>query len=257
MNKIIRYPKISESKKGIKNPNYGKTMSKEQREGLSEILKKKFISEEIRKKRSEAIMGSKNPNYGKPLSEKHKRNLSDSKKGKRLSEITKKKMSESRKGKHPSKETREKLSKAKSKMKVRFNCKLCGKEKYIIPSLIKIGGGKFCSKRCHGIYTIRYAKQKDTDIELLIEKELIKRDVAYTKQVPLLGITLVDFLLPKDKVIYCDGIYWHSLAKVKEKDINQDFMLTFYGYKVFRFTDKEIKASPKKCIDIVLKESTK
>lgn len=84
-----------------------------------------------------------------------------------------------------------------------------------------------------------------------MEDELIRRNIPYTKQVPLLGIALVDFLLPHDIVIQCDGDYWHSRVINKGKDIAQDTVLYFKGYKIFRFKGSEIKKSAKKCIDKV------
>ncbi len=97
-------------------------------------------------------------------------------------------------------------------------------------------------------------KTKDTFIECLIENELIRRNIPYTKQVPLLDITLVDFLLPNNIVIYCDGDYWHSRKLNKGRDIAQDTVLYFKGYKVYRFTETEIKKSAKKCMNKVIKK---
>lgn len=191
----------------------------------------------------------------------------------------------SRLGKHVSVESREKMSKAKkgrksnfrgkrhtpeakNKMsgshvgkktgednpswhggKIKIICRVCGKEAYRNMARMRNGGGKHCSRRCNGIWNMRNMKKKDTLIERLVEDELINRGIPYTKQVPLLGITIVDFLLPNNIVIYCDGDYWHKIPQVKGRSNNQDFMLTFYGYKVFRFWEKDIKKSVKNCIN--------
>jgi len=194
-----------------------------------------------------------------PFSEETKRKMGEankiSHKGMNLSEEHKRKISEGNKGK--GKPTGKNSPNWKGG-EVKIICKLCGKEKYIVPALIKWNKGKFCSHRCAGIWGIKHQNKKDTLIERLIENELIKRDIPYTKQVPLLGITLVDFLLPNDKIIYCDGDYWHDLPKIKKRDINQDFVLAFYGYKIFRFKEKEIKESVKKCVDkIICKKEVK
>ena len=133
--------------------------------------------------------------------------------------------------------------------KIERICQICKKKFYVDKAVIKRGRGKFCSRKCLGVWIVLHMKKKNTSIERLLEDELIHRDIPYTKQVPLLGITIVDFLLPKDIVIYCDGNYWHNLPGRKTKDVNQNFILTFYGYKVFRFTETEIKKSAKKCID--------
>lgn len=231
---------------------YGKHLPTEMKRKISESNKGKHHSEEAKKKISIARMGEKNHNFGKKISEEIKKKMSEAHKGKRnhnygkcLSESTKQKLSEAQKGKFVG----EKSPKWKGG-KIKVICKTCGKEKYFTPSLIKRGEGKFCSRRCTSIYTnIHHIKQKDTDIERLVEDELIFRSIPYTKQVPLLGITIVDFLLPHDIIIYCDGDYWHNKPEVKKRSANQDFMLTFYGYKVFRFWGKDIKKSAKGCID--------
>lgn len=102
--------KISESEKGKKNHNYGKSPSVETRKKLSEARKGKYCGEnhpmygkshsiETRRRISEAKRGEKNHNYGKCFSEEHKRKISEAHKGKRFSEESKRKMSESKKGK--------------------------------------------------------------------------------------------------------------------------------------------------------------
>ena len=96
-------------------------------------------------------------------------------------------------------------------------------------------------------------KYKDTKIELLIEEELKRRSINYQKQTPLCKIALVDFYLPEYRiVIQCDGDYWHSFAKQKEKDEKQEKILTFNGFNVYRFWEHEINESPEECINKLL-----
>jgi len=128
-------------------------------------------------------------------------------------------------------------------------CKTCGKKFISQRCSVKAGYGNYCSHRCAVIQINLRRKSQDTDIERLIEDELTKQNIPFTKQVPLLKITIVDFLLPKDIVVYCDGDYWHSFPERKKVDNNQNLTLISAGYKVFRFTGKEIKKSPKECID--------
>jgi len=75
--------KLSETKRGENNPNYGKS-----------------FSEEYRRKLSESKRGEKHPNYGKPRSEETKSKLSERMKGKNNPNY----------GKSPSEETRRKKS---------------------------------------------------------------------------------------------------------------------------------------------------
>jgi len=102
-------------------------------------------------------------------------------------------------------------------------------------------------------------KNKITSIELKMERELRKRNIYYTKQFPLLNRTVVDFYLPKHKiVIYCDGIFWHKSEwaekeGVVEKDKKQTKFLSANGFKVFRFSEIEINSSVGKCINKVFK----
>jgi very-short-patch-repair endonuclease len=232
--------KISEGHKGIIPWNKGKCLPP--------------ISDEHKKKISEAIKGDKHPFYGKHHSEESKKRMSEAhkghiswNKGKHLSEKTKKKLSDIRKGKYKG----ENNSHWKGG-KIEIICEICGKKGYTSRSNIANGYGKLCSKRCAGIQSMKKQKKSDTDIERLFEDALIRRDIPYTKQVPLLGITLVDFLLPHDTVIYVDGSYWHSKSEIKIRDNNQISVLTSYGYKVFRFTDTEIKKSVNECIDKII-----
>ena len=69
--------RISESKKGEKHPNYGKT-----------------LPEETKQKMSETKKGENNPNYGNTLSEEHRQKISKAITGQKRSEETCRRMSE-------------------------------------------------------------------------------------------------------------------------------------------------------------------
>lgn len=177
------------------------------------------------------------------LTIKHKLKISLAHKGKKrppLSEEWRRKISEANKG--------EKGVNWKGG-NIMILCKTCGKEKWVKPSVIKYGWGKFCSLRCKSISNMIHMNKKYTDIEKLIETELVKRNISFAPHFPMLGITIVDFFIEPNIVIYCDGDYWHSSHKQKEKDLKQNLILESNGYKVFRFTGKEIKKSVEKCVD--------
>jgi len=130
-------------------------------------------------------------------------------------------------------------------------CKQCGKIKKRNKAY-KVGkNGNFCSRSCSSTYSVSHIKTKNTSIEIKIEKELIKRNINYQKQVPLENITVVDFLIDNNIVIYADGDYFHNLPGRQSKDLNQNFILEFKGYKVFRFWEHEINKSVKVCINKV------
>lgn len=87
--------KLSESRKGEKNPYFGKTHS-----------------EEAKRKLSEAQKGNTNW-LGKVHSAESKRKIGEGNKGKILNEETRRKLSEANKGKTPSEETKRKMSESK------------------------------------------------------------------------------------------------------------------------------------------------
>lgn len=110
--------KLSEMRVGEKNPNYGKKMTEEQKQKISEKRKGMKLTEEHKDKIRQRMMGN-TWNLGRKLSDETKQKVGEAQKGnqnmkgKKLSDETKKKMSEAHKGKTPSEETRKKLSEAK------------------------------------------------------------------------------------------------------------------------------------------------
>lgn len=220
--------KMAEGKKGAKNPRYGK------------------------------YWGDKHPLLGKHLSEEWKKKISESQKrignkppsalGRKLSEETKKKMSEKAIGRIISLEQREKISKKLKGRKIPNNIRRK------ISLALKGRPGVPCSeetkRKLREARLIQKINKKDSKIEQQIEAELKKRNIYYQKHIPLCNVTIVDFYLPQSRtVIYCDGNYWHSLPGRKDQDINQDVILTFNGFNVYRFTETEINKSPKRCVN--------
>jgi hypothetical protein len=130
---------------GENHPQYGKTLSEETKNKISNTLTGRIEPEETRKKKSESKIGEKNSFYGKkhsvdtknkisetkkgteswnkgiPMSEESKKKLSNSKKGKKLSDETKKKLSEMRKGKPKSEEHKLKMKLAWIERKKKMN----------------------------------------------------------------------------------------------------------------------------------------
>lgn len=72
--------KRSEAMRGEKNPNFGKHLSLEKRQKLSEAKRKKNLSQETIQKMSESKKGEKNPNFGKHLSLETRQKISNTKK---------------------------------------------------------------------------------------------------------------------------------------------------------------------------------
>lgn len=92
-------------------------------------------------------------------------------------------------------------------------------------------------------------RKKDTLIERIIEAELKTRGILFEKQYQIFS-TITDFFVPKyNLAIYCDGIYWHSLPKVKERDKKYTQLLEKNGYWVVRLVGTDIRKNSSKCID--------
>lgn len=212
-------------------------------------LKGKPIPEETKRKISKSLKGHP-PTFCKPHSEETKRKLSMKLKGRRLSKgnlgkkLSKewiKNISQGHKGIGHTEETKRKLSKIVHRY---FQTHPAHKgmlgKKQTEEAKIKMRKARLLQK----------FKTKETNIERKIEQELQKRNLYYQKHIPLCNVTIVDFYLPQTRtVIYCDGDYWHSLEGRKDKDINQDVILTFNGFNVYRFTESQINKSPKRCIN--------
>ena len=94
--------KISKSKMGEKNPNYGRSPSQETKEKLSI-----------------ANSGERNHQYGKPHSDETKKKMSEALTGRNHTEETKKKLSDFRTGKTLSEETKRKMSEAQQRRRQR------------------------------------------------------------------------------------------------------------------------------------------
>lgn len=98
--------KISMALQGSNNPNYGKKLSKRQKDRLARLRLGAKHTKETRRKMSIAHTGFKH-------SEKSKQKMSEAQTGKKMSKEARIKMSKSQKGKTFSEETRRKLSEAK------------------------------------------------------------------------------------------------------------------------------------------------
>lgn len=73
--------KIRDSRKGDKNPNFGKPISDSLRRAIIEANKNRVWSAESRKKKGDSQRGEKNHRFGKPVSEEQKALISRRNKG--------------------------------------------------------------------------------------------------------------------------------------------------------------------------------
>lgn len=133
-------------------------------------------------------------------------------------------------------------------------CLFCGKHFSIYACWANKGEGKFCSHSCCASYTNRRIRllKGPTSIEQLLMDELDTLNVKYEYQYRL-NQYVIDFAIPHLKIaIEADGVYWHSLPDVIEKDKRKDKDLAELCWTIFHFMGNEIRKSPQDCINKVL-----
>ena len=135
--------------------------------------------------------------------------------------------------------------------RVELICEQCGQIFHKTPGQIAPEGyGRFCSQSCRSKFTLRkHFRRNPTDIEQTMMGELDHRRLTYEFQYPYLSY-VIDFSFPNDRLaIEADGVYWHSLPNMKEKDERKDNDLQQQGWIVLHFTGDEIRASVSDCVD--------
>lgn len=120
---------------------------------------------------------------------------------------------------------------------------------------------------------MRAVKNKDSEIELLLRRELWSRGIRYRKNVNrITGKPDIAFI-GKKVAVFCDSEFWHGFDwDVKKHEIKsrQDFWipkiertiqrdkevnrnLQEQGWTVLRFWGKDIKRDPAACADLIVK----
>lgn len=85
-------------------------------------------------------------------------------------------------------------------------------------------------------------KKMDTTIEIKIRNQLSEAKIKYLHPFDLKNKFLCDFFLPDfNLIIECDGDYWHSLEKVKEKDIRENRLAKEENYDMLRIPEHTIR----------------
>jgi len=120
-------------------------------------------------------------------------------------------------------------------------------------------------------YNMQQIKNKDTDIEVMLRKELWHRGIRYRKNVKgIYGKPDIAFI-GKKVAVFCDSEFWHGydwatrktdiksnksfwipkIEKNIERDRKVSQTLEDDGWTVLRFWGKEIKKDTVGCADII------
>lgn len=122
-------------------------------------------------------------------------------------------------------------------------------------------------------YNMKQVKSKDSEIEVMLRKELWRRGLRYRKNSKaVFGHPDIVFI-GKKVAVFCDSEFWHGhdwinrkkdfksnqafwIPKI-ERNIQRDAEVTQYleanGWTVLRFWGKEIKADTAACAEIIVK----
>jgi very-short-patch-repair endonuclease len=92
----------------------------------------------------------------------------------------------------------------------------------------------------------------NTSIELKLQNELIKREIKFETQKPLLDLTVCDIFIEPNICIYADGDYWHNRSEAIKRDAYVNRGLEQNNYKAFRFWEHDINKDVKSCVDKVI-----
>lgn len=232
-----KYPKLAGEnnpnygKRGKLSPNYGRKHTKEELLKMSESQKGKKVTDESRKKISLAGLGRK---QSKETVEKRRQKLSGRKRSKEFIE----RMSGENHwnyGKHPSDLTREKMRQAQLNLPEETRQKM---NEAVANRVIS-------------------PKNKDTDIEKILQAYLTSYNIMFQKHIPMWGHP--DILIGYNIVVFVDGDYWHNLDEHKERDLDVNQCYRELGFIVYRFWGRDIKKNiysclMKMCGDIILSD---
>jgi len=243
---------------GIYKRDHDKIYTKSRNKKISDSRRGMKFSDEHCRNISESKTGNKNPNFGRFGKDApnygHRWTLSkDARKKISIYHKNLPKEKHSMFGTHRSESTKEKISLSHM-----------GK-----PSGMK--GRKHSVETKKKMSIIRISRPnkifKNTLIEIKIEDELKRRNIKYIPQHPLCNIAIVDFYVPKYRmVIQCDGCYYHGcvvhyknqlpwMKDKKNRTKNQDEILVSRGYKVYHLWEHDINKSSEKCIDKIMKKN--
>lgn len=120
-------------------------------------------------------------------------------------------------------------------------------------------------------YNMKQIKNKGSEIENILQKELWRRGLRYRKNVKKIEGKPDIAFIGKKIAVFCDSEFWHGydwenrkkdfksnkefwLHKIErniQRDIEVTQILEAEGWKVIRFWGKEIKTNLKECADIV------
>lgn len=129
-------------------------------------------------------------------------------------------------------------------------CEMCGTTALVKRSLVS--RFRFCSRRCAGSW-VSNTWPRTSSIERALHESLWLRGVPFEIE-HAIGPWTVDIAFPIARlVVEADGTYWHGRDKQKATDRRKDAYMRSHGWRVLRFTEVAITASPDACVDEIMR----
>lgn len=91
--------------------------------------------------------------------------------------------------------------------------------------------------------------KKYTSIEKKIYELLESNSIPFEPQRIVKGVCIADAFIPPNKVVFCDGNYWHTLPSYEERDSRINNLLEEKGYVVIRLWEHEINQNINFCLE--------
>ena len=94
--------------------------------------------------------------------------------------------------------------------------------------------------------------KKDTLPERIMQNNLKKNNIAFTKHKPITNIEhryQCDIFIEPNIIIECDGDYWHNYPNLREIDKIRNIELQEKNYIIIRFWERDIKNNIDECIN--------
>lgn len=114
-------------------------------------------------------------------------------------------------------------------------CNTCSRTMRLTSTVAR-DGGRFCSFACYRKFT------GETSIERRTRKTLESLGLNPIPEFTIAKRLVFDFYVPAHNLlIECDGLYWHSLPGVKDRDIRKNKRARELGYEVIRLNENLIK----------------
>ena len=115
---------------------------------------------------------------------------------------------------------------------------------------------KMQKRKCQYLMRVGAATGKlDTDIEQVVEKQLVAEGMKYAHPYNLKNLRVAEFYLPDLKlIIECDGEWWHLLPGKAERDAAEDELVRAIGKEILRLPGKLIMRSDFNVRDEIVKK---